>query len=587
MRSFLKILLACFTAIIITLVLLVLFGVSLFTKASQPEIPEVQPKTVLVIDLSKPVKEQRMDAGINFPDGRSAEILGLFDMVRSIKQASSDSLIKGIFLKAETNVNGFATSNELRNALIAFRKTGKFIIASGDYITQRAYEVANVANSIYCQPNGFVDWRGYAMQLTFLKGAMDKLEIEPEIFYAGQYKSATEPFRLTKMSEPNRVQLTQFITELYTRFLVNTASARNIDTATLRMMADNLSVRTAGTASDMRLITAAWYDDEVKNEIRKKLGMDEDGKINFMTVADYIKNANWNKSESDDMIALVYADGEIVDGYGNDNEIGGERFRNMIRKLRMDKSVKAVVLRVNSPGGSAIASETIWREISLCKKVKPVVVSMGDYAASGGYFISCVADSIFAQPNTLTGSIGVFSMYFNAQQLFQNKLGITFDVVKTNPHADFGTLTRPMNNMEREIAQGGVDSIYAVFKKKVAAGRKLSDATVDSIAQGRIWSGAIAMQLKLVDRIGGLQDAIDCAARMAKLKDYHLRELPVVESFWKKLLSGDDESKKNIRAYALKETVGEDEYNLISQFGTVKNWANTPQMRLPFFASFK
>jgi protease-4 len=586
MRSFFKILLACFTAIVLTLVILFFLGVSIVKTASEPERPELKPKTVLVLDLSKPIKEQKMDAGFNLPEGRSPEILGLFDVVRSIKQAAADSAIKGIYIKADYNQNGFATSNEIRNQLLEFKKTGKFIIANGDYITQRAFEVANIADHIYCQPNGIVDWRGYSMQLTFFKNALDKLEIQPEIFYAGQYKSATEPFRLSKMSEPNRVQLTSFIEDLYGRFLQNTSLTRKIDTATLRSLAADLAVRSANAASSAGLITAVKYDDEVKDEIRKRIGLKKDETINFMPVSDYIKNGHWNESESNDLIAIVFAEGEIVDGNGNDNQIGGDRFRNLIRKLRTDKHVKAIVMRVNSPGGSAIASETIWREILLAKKQKPFVVSMGDYAASGGYFISCVADSIFSQPNTLTGSIGVFSMYFNARQLFQNKLGITFDGVKTGPSSDFGTATRPMSETEKKIAQAGVDSIYMVFKNKVATGRKLPMDFVDSIAQGRIWSGQKALSINLVDRIGGLQDAVDCAARMAKLKEYTLREVPVVESFWKKLL-GKDDSKNNMQAYALKEALGDEEYDLISQFNTIKSWPAVPQMRLPFFAMFK
>jgi protease-4 len=586
MRSFFKILLACFTAIVLTLVILFFLGVSIVKTASEPDRPELKSKTVLVLDLSKPVKDQKMEAGFNLPEGRSPEILGLFDVVRAIKQAAGDSAIKGIYIKADFNQNGFATSNEIRNQLLEFKKSGKFIIANGDYITQRAFEVANVADHIYCQPNGIVDWRGYSMQLTFFKNALDKLEIEPEIFYAGQYKSATEPFRLSKMSDPNRVQLTSFIEDLYGRFLQNTSLTRKIDTSTLRSLAAELAVRGANAASNSGLITAVKYDDEVKDEIRNRIGIKKDETINFMPVSDYIKNGHWNQSESNDLIAIVFAEGEIVDGPGADNQVGGDRFRNLIRKLRMDKHVKAIVMRVNSPGGSAIASESIWREVSLAKKEKPFVVSMGDYAASGGYFISCVADSIFSQPNTLTGSIGVFSMYFNTQQLFQNKLGITFDRVKTGPYSDFGSSTRPMSDTEKRIAQAGVDSIYILFKNKVATGRKLPPEFVDSIAQGRIWSGQKALSLNLVDRIGGLQDAVDCAARMAKLKDYNLREVPVVESFWKKLL-GKDDSKNNMQAYALKEALGDEEYDLISQFNTIKSWPAVPQMRLPFFALFK
>lgn len=587
MRSFFKILLACFTAIVITLVTLFFLGASIFKKAAEPDIPEVKSKTVLVIDLSKPVQEQKMDAGFNFPEGKSPEVMGLFDMVRAIKQAAADSMVKGIYLQCRYNTSGFASSNELRNELIAFKKSKKFIIASADYITQRAYEVANVADKIYCQPNGMIDWKGYAMELTFLKGALDKLEIEPEIFFAGQYKSATEPFRFTKMSEPNRRQMTEFIEDLYQRFLINTSTARKIDTATLRNLASNFMARNAAYASKAGLADAAKYDDEVKDEIRKKIDLKEDDKINFMPINDYIKNGKWNEGNAANKIAIIYAEGEITDGNGNDNQIGGDRYRNLVRKARMDKSIKAVVLRVNSPGGSSLACENIWREVALCKKEKPFVVSMGDYAASGGYYISCFADSIFAQPNTLTGSIGVFSMYFNAQQLFSNKFGITFDGVKTAPHADYGTVSRPMSEQEKAFGQADVDSVYAVFKHRVADGRRLPYQYVDSVAQGRIWSGQKALALKLVDRMGGLQDAIDCAARMAKIKDYQLREWPIVESFWKKILGSKDDSKDNMQAYVLKEQLGEEEYTLISQFKTIKSWAGIPQMRLPFFASFR
>lgn len=586
MRSFLKILLACFSAILITWVILFFLGVKLVSQAAEPDIPQVKAKTVLVIDLSKPVAEQRKDAGFDFPDGKSPEVMGLFDMVRAIRQAEGDSLVKGIYIKCRYNTSGFATSNELRNALIAFKKSRKFIIASSDFISQRAYEVANVADKVYCQPGGMIDWKGYAMELTFFKGALDKLEIQPEIFFAGQYKSATEPFRLTKMSEPNRRQMTEFIEDLYQRFLINTSAVRKIDTATLREFASDFMIRNAAYAQKAGLVDIA-YDDEVKDIIRKKLAIKADEAINFMPLGDYIKNGKWSEGSANSKIAIIYAQGEITDGNGNDSEIGGDRFKNLLRKARMDKDIKAVVLRINSPGGSAMACETIWREIALCKKEKPVVVSMGDYAASGGYYMSCFGDSIFAQPNTLTGSIGVFTMYFNASELFNNKLGVTFDGVKTAPYADYGTSSRPMTDQERAFGQADVDSIYALFKKRVAEGRKLPYEYVDSIAQGRIWSGQKALELKLVDKMGGLQDAIDCAARMASLKEYQLREWPFVESFWKKLLGGKDESKGEMQAYVLKEQLGEEEYNMISQFKMVKNWAGIPQMRLPFFASFK
>ncbi|MES2649144.1 MAG: signal peptide peptidase SppA [Bacteroidota bacterium] len=587
MRSFLKILFACLTAIALSMLILFFMGVALFKTAAEPDKPELKAKTVLVIDLSKPIMEQGMEAGLSLPEGKTPEILGLFDIVRALQQAATDSLVKGVYLKCGSNSSGFATSNEIRNQLLKFKKSGKFIIAASDYISERAYQVANVSDRIYCQPQGMVDWKGNAITLTYFKGALDKLEIEPEIFYAGQFKSATEPFRLTKMSEPNRVQLTTFMEDLYQRFLINTANSRKIDTATLRSLANNLSVRTAEDATRFGLTDAAKYDDEVKSEIRTKLGIKADDQINMMPIGDYIKNGRWNENKEGGNIAIIYAEGEIVDGAGDDNQIGGDRFRNLLRKARMDKNIRAVVLRVNSPGGSAVASESIWREVMLCRKEKPLVVSMGDYAASGGYYISCFADSIFAQPNTLTGSIGVFSMYFDAQQMFNNKLGITFDRVKTAEHADYGTPFRPMTDEERQAVQAGVDNIYGTFKKRVAEGRKLNLDYVDSVAQGRIWSGQTALGLKLVDRIGGLQDAIDCASRMAKMKSYQLKEWPVVESFWKKVLGSKEEPESSVKTYVLKQQLGADGFALVNQFKTIQNWSGVAQMRLPFFASFK
>jgi protease-4 len=527
-----------------------------------------------------------MESGLAFPEGKSPEIRGLFDMVRAIKQAGTDSLVKGIYLQCRQSSLGMASSRELRDALEDFKKKGKFIFASSDWISQRAYYVANVADKIYCQPGGMLDWKGFAMQMMFLKGALDKLEVQPEIFFAGQYKSATEPYRLTQMSEPNRLQMTEFLESMYGQFLVNAGNARNIDTGLLRKYANELTLNNAEKAAANGLTDGTKYDDEVEAEIRRELKLKKKDKISFMPIAEYIKTGKWNDSEAKDKIAIIYAEGEIVDGMGQEDNVGGDRFRRLLYKARIDSSIKAVVLRINSPGGSAIACEGMWREIDLMKKEKPVVVSMGDYAASGGYFLSCYADSIFAQPNTLTGSIGVFSMYFNSKQLLNNKLGITFDGVKTSPYSDYGSFTRPMTEFERKVTQADVDSIYIQFKLKVATGRSLPMAFVDSIAQGRIWAGQTALALRLVDRIGGLQDAVDCAARMAKLKDYHLRELPVVKSFWKKIMEGEEESKNNIAAYALKEQLGEEQADIFKQLHQVRSWANVTQMRLPFFLKF-
>jgi protease-4 len=589
MRGFFKILLGSLAAILIAVVVVSVIGVKLINKNMEPEKPEVKSKTVLVIDLSRPVKEQAKDAGLNFPEGKSPDVLGLFDIVRAIKQAASDSLVKGIYIQCRYNYMGPASSTEVRDALQEFKKTNKFIIAAADRISEKAYTVAQAADKIYCQPGGDLEWQGYSMEVTFFKGALDKLKIEPEIFYAGQFKSATEPYRFTKMSDANRLQMTVFIEELYQYFLANTSAARNIDTAKLREFANSYAIRSAESARKAGLIDGAKYDDEVKDEIREKLGLKKDDKIQFMNIADYIKNAPWNDDvEKNSAIALIYAEGEITDGNGEDGEIGGDRFRNLIRRARMNEDVKAVVMRINSPGGSSLACEGIWREISLLKEKKPFVVSLGDYAASGGYYLACLGDSIFAQPNTLTGSIGVFSMYFNTQKFFNEMLGVTFDGVKTGPYADWGTSNRPMTDTERKLGQEDTDSAYYLFKTRVANGRKLSMEFVDSVAQGRVWTGQSAIDIKLVDKIGSLQDAVDCASRLAKLNSYSLIELPKVESFWKKLLSGSkEEQSKSIKAYSLQQEMGKEEFELYNQYKTLKSWVGVPQMRLPFFANFK
>ena len=585
MKSFLKIFLGCFVALVIFTGIMFFAGVGIFKTATKDTAPEIKPNSVLVLDLSLPVAEQRMDGGFNLPNGQTPAINGLFDIVRAILQAKTDSSIKGIYIKSGNNNMGYAASDEVRAALLNFKSSGKFIIAYADWITQRAYYVASVAGKVYCHPKGNIDWKGFSMEISFLKGALDKLEIEPEIFYAGQFKSATEPFRLTRMSDANRQQMTLFMNDMYSNLLLAAKTKSSIDTGILHRLANLYSIKIGDSALAYQLVDGLKYDDEVKEELQNLLHIGKADKINFVAMGDYIKNARWNKPEATDKIALIYAEGEIVTGNGEDGQIGAEKYKNLLRKVRLDNTVKAVVFRVNSPGGSSLASEIIWRELELIKKEKPLVVSMGDYAASGGYYISCMADSIFAQPNTLTGSIGVFGMYFNAQKLFNNKLGITFDGVKTSPYADYGTTNRPMTEFERNMTQEDINLIYSDFTGRVADGRKLNKSYVDSIGQGHIWCGTRGVALKLVDKIGGLQDALDCAARMAKLKSYELREFPVVQSFWEKVMSGKSDNK-NMAAGVLKEEMGEAEYELLQQVKEVKTWCGSPQTRMPFTLRF-
>jgi protease-4 len=469
-------------------------------------------------------------------------------------------------------------SQELRNALIDFKSAGKFIYAYGDVITQGGYSIANVADKIYCNPKGGVDWRGYAIQLAYVKGLLQKLEIEPQIFYAGKFKSATEPFRETSMTDANRLQLTVLLGDLYGRFLQQTAAARKLDTATLHQYANDYKIQYAADALKYGLVDGLKYDDEVKEEIGKKIGVARIDKINFLSVQKYAKAVDF-KREGKDRITVIYAQGDIIDGKGDRNTIGSETYRELFRKARLDDNVKAIVLRINSGGGSAQASEDMWRELTLARKVKPVVVSFGDVAASGAYYMSCNADSIFAETNTITGSIGVFTMLPNMQKFFNEKLGITFDGVKTAPQADMLTATKPLTPAQRQYLQNGVDTTYMSFKKRVADGRKKDISYIDSIGQGRVWSGSRGIELGLVDRLGGLDDAIACAARMAKISDYRLKEYPEPHNVLQ-LIFGDYE--KDATRSAIKAELGEDGMKTYQTLKRVKQMVGVTQARLPF-----
>jgi protease-4 len=536
-------------------------------------------RAVLVLDLSQNYPEIATPNPLSgFSDGENYDLPSISDVIRLIQKAKSDSAVKGIYINCGGNGNGFGNNNELRNALVDFRKSSKFIYAYGDVISQNAYHVASMADKLYCNPHGGLDWSGFVMQMAYLKGTLQKLEIEPQIFYAGKFKSATEPFRETKMTEPNRIQVTELLGDLYGEFLQQVSDSRKIDTAELRRFAVQNVIRFPGDALKYRLVDGLKYDDEVKNEIRSKLNIGATEKINFVSISKYAAAVSIRKTAAD-KIAIIYAAGNIIDGKGDRSNIGGDTYRNLIRKARMDKSIKAIVLRVNSGGGSALASENIWRELVLAKKDKPVVVSFGDVAASGGYYISAPANVIYAQPNTITGSIGVFSVVPNMQKFFNNKLGMTFDAVKTAPDADAGSIVQPLTPAQQRYFQESVDSIYTTFKSRVAEGRNMTMETVDSIGQGRVWSGKRALQLGLIDKIGGLQDALAGAAELAKLKEYGLREYPEPQSFLEYFMGSREESMKN---EAISKELGEAGMKSYKAVKSLKSMIGVSQARIPF-----
>ena len=579
MRSFFKSFFATLLAMVVFTILGVFVIIGIVASAASADKPDIGVKGVLLLDLSSAFKEQSVDNPLAlFTGGETMDAPSLYDVIRMIQYAKSDSAIKGIYIACSNNANGYAASEELRKAIVDFKRSKKFVLAYGETISQKGYYIGSAANKIYCHPQGGLEFDGFSSNMMYLKGLLDKLEIQPQIFYAGKFKSATEPLRATQMSDANRLQTSVWMGDLYAQFLQSIAVTRQLDSAKLRQLAVAGAIQTAHDAVANELLDGLKYDDELKAEINHRLLNEANSKINFVHFSDYAKAANF-KQDGNKKIAVVYAAGDIVGGKGDNESVGSDAFRALLQKLRLDDDIKAIVFRVNSPGGSSLASDVIWREVSLTKKVKPVIVSMGDVAASGGYYIACNADSVFANANTITGSIGVFSIIPNFQSFFKNKLGISFDGVKTAPYADMGGTDRPLNETEKRFVQNSVDSIYNTFKSRVAAGRKKNMDYVDSIAQGRVWTGTRGMGIGLVDRIGTMQDAIDCAVKMAKLSSYRIKEYPEKKNMIEELL---ENYKKSVKTNLIKEEIGEKEYKILQQVKQLKNTIGEPQSRLPF-----
>ncbi len=579
MKSFFKIFLASFLALVVLCVIIFFIIIGFVSSLTSSEKEKTGAKAVLVVDLGRTYPEIGVENPIAKLSGNDdADLPSLHDVVRMIRYAKTDTAVKGIYIKCGSNGNAMGASQEIRNAVIDFKSSGKFVYAYGDVISQGGYSVGNIADRVYCNPKGGVDWRGYTIQLAFVKGLLQKLDIEPQIFYAGKFKSATEPFRETAMTDANRLQLSVMIGDFYGRFLQQTAEARKLDTATLHRYANEYLIQNASDAVKYGLVDGLKYDDEVREEIAKKLGGVKLDKLNFIGLQKYANAVDFRR-DGKDKIGVIYAQGDIVDGKGDRDRIGSVTYRDLIRKARLDKNIKAIVIRINSGGGSALASENIWRELTLARKDKPVVVSFGDVAASGAYYLSCNADSIFAQTNTITGSIGVFTLLPNMQKFFNNKLGITFDGVKTASQADMFSATKPLTPAQKMYLQNSVDSIYLTFKERVAQGRKKDLGYIDSIGQGRVWSGSRALQLGLVDRLGGLEDAIATAARMAKTSDYRLREYPEPHNVLEMIFGGYE---KDATQSAMQKELGEDGMKTYQHIKRVKQMVGVSQARLPF-----
>ena len=552
MLQFLKYVLATIVGLLlfsfVGFLLLVGIGAAISSSDSKTN---VSANAVLKLDLDEPIEERSSENPFSDigPFNQQGDATGLIEIKRSLKAAKDDDNIKGIYLKSENPVAGWASLEEIRNALIDFKTSKKFVYAYAEGMTEKGYYLASVADKIYLNPVGDLEWNGLNAELSFFKGTLDKLEIKPEIFKVGDFKSAVEPFIRSDMSEPNRLQVTSFLNSINDHMLVRIAQSRGLRVDSLKRYADNLTIQTPEDALRARMITNVGYQDELESLIRKELKVEEKKKINYVSLSKYDKSEkDDSEGSSKNRIAVIIASGDINTGRSESNSIGSETIVEEIRKARLDDKVKAIVLRVNSGGGSALASDIMYREVELAKKAKPVIGSMSDYAASGGYYMLMGCNKIVAEPNTITGSIGVFGMMFNTETFFKDKLGVTYDRVKTNTNADFPTATHEMTPFQKQTIQRSVERIYAQFTSKAAAGRKLPVDSLRAIAGGRVWTGSQGKAIGLVDQLGGLEDAITLAAQSAKLKDndYSLKYQPYKKPFFEQLmssLSGDKDAQ--------------------------------------------
>lgn len=542
MLHFFRTLFASCLGTLFALVAILLIGIAIAASfASEGNTPpELTPNTILRLTFNESIPELTNNAELDpFQSIKGDDLLGLHEIVATIENAKNDSRIKGIFLDMEMpSFSGYATVKSLRDALVSFKKSGKFIIAHSKFYMQSDYYLASVADKVYANPVGIFEVRGMVAEVPFYKNLLDKLGVKMQIYYAGKFKGATEPYRLTQLSTENKFQYRELLNDFYTSFLKDVATSRKLSTSQVADIVGNYKADSPENAKIHGLVDEVIYRQDVMDIFRKKLGFKENEKIPFVSLAGYHKaNAPSKNYSADDKIAVIYAEGTIADGKNTPGNIGDLSYIKDIEKISGDERVKAVVLRVNSPGGSALASENIWYALKKLKKTgKPLVVSMGNYAASGGYYIACLADSILAEENTVTGSIGVFRIIPSVGGLLEDKVGVTFDTVKTGKYSQGLNVFFDIGEDEGRIMQKQVELMYETFLKRVSDGRKLSRNAVDAIAQGRVWSGLDAIPIGLVDKIGNLQDAIKVAAKMSKSTDYRITEYPQVKNSVEQLI---------------------------------------------------
>ncbi len=539
MVNFIKTVLACFISLIIFTAFSLLLIVGIASVASSEKETEVKANSILHLKINKPFVELASeDPFSDFEPLGGGGNLGLINMLDAIKQAKDDENIEGIYLEPRMMGAGFATLQELRDALIDFKSEGKFIVAYSEYYSEGGYYLASVADSIYMNPIGEVEFNGLSAELTFFKGTLEKIGLEPQVFRVGDFKSAVEPFIREDASEENKLQTSSFLNDIHQTYIANVSRSLDQEPARLKEISDKMLVRAMGDAEQYKLIHKRVYQDEVYNTLMHLVDVEEEKDLKLVAYSDY-KTTVKNRKTSKNRVAVIVAEGGIVSGEGDNTSIGSDKFAKVIREARMDDKVKAIVMRINSPGGSALASEVIWRELKLAAEQKPVIASMGDYAASGGYYIAAACDSIVAQPNTITGSIGIFGILFNSEELLTDKMGITFDVVKTGELSDILTMSRALTEQEKNIFQNAVNEGYEVFIDRVVQGRDKSEAEIKNIASGRVWTGSQGLDNGLVDQEGGIYDAIAMAAAAADLgDDYRVNYLPKPKTFLETIFKG-------------------------------------------------
>ena len=581
MKDFIKFTFASLLGVVLAGVVFTILGIVTMVGmvASSDTETTVKENSIFVLDLNGTLSERVQENPFQQLMGEGFSAYGLDDILTSIKKAKEHENIKGIYLQASTLESSFASLEEIRHALADFKESGKFIIAYADQYTQSMYYLASIADKVIVNPQGSISWHGLASQTIFFKDLLKNVGIDMQIFKVGTYKSAVEPFIATEMSDANREQVSVFLNSIWKRLLEDVSASRNIPEETLNAYADQvMDLKQAEKYVACGLVDTLMYKDGVLNYLKEISGREEDESLRTLSLSE-MKNVKRNtpKDKSGNMIAVYYAFGGIDDSTSSEEGINSQKVIKDLRQLREDETIQAVVLRVNSPGGSAYGSEQIWHEIELLKAEKPVVVSMGDYAASGGYYISCNADCIVANPTTLTGSIGIFGMFPNMEGLLTDKLNLHFDLVKTNKFADMGDISRPFNADEKEAMQNYINNGYKLFVKRCADGREMSTEAIEKIAEGRVWTGATAKELGLVDELGGLDKAIEIAAQKAEIENYSIINYPSKGNVFSSLL---EQGKDDYINGQMKDALGEYYYYL--QFVQNLKEADRIQARMPF-----